>query len=332
MTDELIFDAATLPEPDRFEKWREMFCSAIWGLEIVHTDARPFHARWKFAQLGAVGVGQNELSAADYIRTPKMARAQDGDDFGFHLNLLGGSGIVQAGRSAEMSGLSGALVTSALPGSVSIRRGQGCSRYQGYCLHIPRLELLQRIPGADRYLLDVRVNTEPLRLLVQYLDLVQSNAAFIHDPELNQLAGNHVLDLIGLLIEPRPEVRRRAEQGGLRAARGVALHKYVEAHYRDEGLTVRSAAGALGISESYLHRLMAESAESFTEMVNRLRLEGAKRMLENPKCDAMRIGEIALAAGFNDFTYFNRLFRRRFGDTPGAFRACRPHRDDRAGR
>jgi AraC-like DNA-binding protein len=108
----------------------------------------------------------------------------------------------------------------------------------------------------------------------------------------------------------------------------MALLRYLEQHYRDERLSVKTVAAALGISESYLHRLMAESGESFTETVNRLRLERAKRMLEDPGCDRLRIGEIAFATGFSDFTYFNRLFRRRFGDTPGAFRADRPERSN----
>ena len=33
-----------------------------------------------------------------------------------------------------------------------------------------------------------------------------------------------------------------------------------------------------------------------------------------------RIGDIAFACGFNDLSYFNRCFRRRFGLTPTAAR------------
>jgi AraC-like DNA-binding protein len=150
-----------------------------------------------------------------------------------------------------------------------------------------------------------------------------SNDAVLQRPELSTLAGKHVLDLIALVLEHGRGVESSAEQGGLRAARRIALLKYLEEHHLDEGLSVKTVAAALAISESYLHRLMAESGESFTETVNRLRLERAKAMLEDPGCDRLRIGEIALATGFNDFAYFNRLFRRRFGDTPGAFRAQR---------
>jgi AraC-like DNA-binding protein len=33
-----------------------------------------------------------------------------------------------------------------------------------------------------------------------------------------------------------------------------------------------------------------------------------------------RISEIAYQVGFNDLSYFNRTFRRRFGPSPGAMR------------
>jgi AraC-like DNA-binding protein len=37
----------------------------------------------------------------------------------------------------------------------------------------------------------------------------------------------------------------------------------------------------------------------------------------------MRVAEIALEAGFSDISYFNRLFRARFGDTPTGIRGQR---------
>jgi transcriptional regulator GlxA family with amidase domain len=34
----------------------------------------------------------------------------------------------------------------------------------------------------------------------------------------------------------------------------------------------------------------------------------------------LRIIDIAFAAGFSDVSHFNRIFRRRFGDTPSGVR------------
>jgi AraC-like DNA-binding protein len=36
-----------------------------------------------------------------------------------------------------------------------------------------------------------------------------------------------------------------------------------------------------------------------------------------------RISDVALQVGFSDISHFNRLFRSRFGDTPGGVRGQR---------
>jgi AraC-like DNA-binding protein len=43
-------------------------------------------------------------------------------------------------------------------------------------------------------------------------------------------------------------------------------------------------------------------------------------MLADPRYDRLRVSEIAEAAGFNEVSYFNRCFRRRFGASPMQFR------------
>jgi AraC-like DNA-binding protein len=43
-------------------------------------------------------------------------------------------------------------------------------------------------------------------------------------------------------------------------------------------------------------------------------------MLSDVRKDAMKISDIALAAGFNDVSYFNRRFRVPFGASPTQYR------------
>jgi transcriptional regulator GlxA family with amidase domain len=67
--------------------------------------------------------------------------------------------------------------------------------------------------------------------------------------------------------------------------------------------------------------LLEETGQSFTEHVTERRLWRAYAMLSDPACSQLRIIDIALAAGFSDVSNFNRLFRRRFGETPSGIRA-----------
>jgi transcriptional regulator GlxA family with amidase domain len=47
-----------------------------------------------------------------------------------------------------------------------------------------------------------------------------------------------------------------------------------------------------------------------------LRLQKAQVMLADPRHHRLKVSEIAHACGFNEVSYFNRCFRRRFGATP----------------
>jgi len=50
------------------------------------------------------------------------------------------------------------------------------------------------------------------------------------------------------------------------------------------------------------------------------RLERAHRLLSDPKLSDRTLTSIAFAAGFNDLSYFNRTFRRRYHATPSDVR------------
>jgi AraC-like DNA-binding protein len=53
-----------------------------------------------------------------------------------------------------------------------------------------------------------------------------------------------------------------------------------------------------------------------TTYLNRYRVKCAKTLLEQGK---MSITEVALAVGFSDASYFNRVFRQEVGLAPGAY-------------
>ena len=71
----------------------------------------------------------------------------------------------------------------------------------------------------------------------------------------------------------------------------------------------------------YVQKLMESTGQSFTGRVNELRLQHAFTLLAASHHATRRISDIALEAGFSDTSYFNRLFRARFAETPSGVRA-----------
>jgi AraC-like DNA-binding protein len=76
-----------------------------------------------------------------------------------------------------------------------------------------------------------------------------------------------------------------------------------------------------GCTPRFIQRLFESEGTSLTDYVLTQRLASSRRMLADPRRDGEKISTIALDAGFGDLSYFNRVFRQRYGDTPSAIRA-----------
>lgn len=82
--------------------------------------------------------------------------------------------------------------------------------------------------------------------------------------------------------------------------------------------SVAQVASWVGCHPDHLARLFRrETGETLVGHIQRLRLERARELLGDPR---IRIAEAARLSGFADPAYFSRVWRRRYGGTPGAER------------
>jgi AraC-like DNA-binding protein len=70
----------------------------------------------------------------------------------------------------------------------------------------------------------------------------------------------------------------------------------------------------------YLQKLFEMEGSNYSTFVLGERLTRAHRLLTSPLHADRPIGAIAYNVGFNDLSYFNRTFRRRYGATPSDVR------------
>lgn len=97
---------------------------------------------------------------------------------------------------------------------------------------------------------------------------------------------------------------------------------FVDAHLT-EHVTMHQVASQVHLSRQYFCRVFkAGTGLTFTEYVCRLRLEKAKELLADP---ALRISDVAFAAGFQSIPYFGRTFRRCAGTSPTEYRTTLHH-------
>ena len=93
--------------------------------------------------------------------------------------------------------------------------------------------------------------------------------------------------------------------------------KYLERNFASP-LHLEDLAEHLGISKYHLSRLFhTATGFSFREYLSIIRLQEAKKLLADERSS---ISEIAQKCGFDNGNYFSKVFRSKFGISPGKFR------------
>lgn len=95
----------------------------------------------------------------------------------------------------------------------------------------------------------------------------------------------------------------------------------VEKNFLNSNLSLDVVADHLKLNKSYLSRIVnSELGENFTDYVNRLRVEEAKKYLEDPDFSNYTLHAIGLEVGFNSKSAFNSAFKKFTSQTPNEYK------------
>ncbi|MBB4077959.1 signal transduction histidine kinase/CheY-like chemotaxis protein [Lewinella aquimaris] len=181
--------------------------------------------------------------------------------------------------------LKSTLATSHIPIIVLTARASSTARIDGY------------ETGADDFLTKPFNNRE---LLVRVNNLIQSRIM------LRQRFAT------AIELKPREVATSPVDSEFLERATTI-----LEQHISDEAFKVPDFARVIGMSSTSLNRklrgLLGQSTNQFMQMY---RLQRAADML---RVGDQTVAEIAIQTGFSSSTYFVKLFKDKFGVTPGSF-------------
>jgi AraC-like DNA-binding protein len=303
-------------EAKRFERWWEEFRATVGGREIDANRAGPFFATVEYLALGAVGLGRGSGSINRIERRRDHAAADGVDCFVLVINRSSGESFARAGSRSAAVPSGGAMLFDFAEPSVNIYP----SDHRWSSLRIPRRLLCGAVPNAtDVAGIAIPPENQALRLLTLYSDALFDDEDPSHPAVLAQ-AGQHLMDLMMLALGAERDNIEILRHRGLRAARLDAVLRRVRTDYADPEISPEAVAVRVGISTRYLHQLLHETGLSFAERIQELRLAKAFALLRGDGGAARKISDAAYAAGFNDLSHFNRLFRRAYGLTPTAAR------------
>ncbi|MDX3496569.1 AraC family transcriptional regulator [Streptomyces turgidiscabies] len=129
-----------------------------------------------------------------------------------------------------------------------------------------------------------------------------------------------VLDIVRTLAAPR--------LGGASATPAaisqLAVAKdYMDRHLTDPGLSAGRVAEAIGVSARHLSRIFQATGVSPSRHILEQRLAKAHEQLADAGSRHLTVAEVAHRWGFASQAHFTRVFRSRFGRTPGETRPLR---------
>lgn len=122
-------------------------------------------------------------------------------------------------------------------------------------------------------------------------------------------------------FEPDEEVFLDEGEDGLDNPAGSfivynALH-YMEVNYKSK-LKLADVAEKCYVSQWHLSKLLNRyKGQSFSDILNNIRIEKAKEMLRDPM---LRIGDVAENVGFMDMAHFSRVFKKQVGISANEYR------------
>ncbi len=95
--------------------------------------------------------------------------------------------------------------------------------------------------------------------------------------------------------------------------------RYIEENYA-QPLSMQSVCDEIGISQTYLSRLFRKYSDTtFNALLTRCRMEAAMKLLrEKPN---LLLRDVAACVGYDDSSYFTKVFHQYTGETPSQFMA-----------
>ena len=100
-----------------------------------------------------------------------------------------------------------------------------------------------------------------------------------------------------------------------KAVRAACL--IVRSNYRDN-ISLDSVAERVGVTPSYLSRLFKKEMQiNFQDFLTDVRIEKAIELLYD---ESLSVRALASAVGYNNYTYFCKIFKRETGKTVGEYR------------
>jgi AraC-like DNA-binding protein len=298
----------------QYEAWREEICRgfAKADFDTSKSERVEFEARTsQFSNLSAISFRTGQES------TNRNIVSFDCDDFILATAVCRNMSGTYAAKEVKMLPNEMGLIDVNSPATLHMKESGSM-----HGLRIPRANLLHVCPHAEDRLGQRLLNDPSLRSMISRYTALTIELAPNMDAVSQHLMAQHLVDLVGLLLGAGRERKELMRGRGYSAARLDIIRADLLENLGRANLKIGEIARQYGLSARQAQRLFEQSGQTFTEFVLENRLLLARAMLLDPRRPHGKISDVAHSAGFTDISYFNRVFRKRFGATPSEIRSA----------
>ncbi|MFB9474175.1 helix-turn-helix domain-containing protein [Nonomuraea salmonea] len=311
--------SADVPPAERFDWWCGLIGRHMMPLRISSEHEDDYRASLKVLSLGQATVSAPRYPDLHTVRTARLIRQGDPDQWWMTLTCSGSMSIEQGGRRADLAAGDLMLMDTSQPYDSRVHcRDAGLAGI--ISLQVPRAAL----PVPEQKLR--RHVARPLpsargsgALLAQFLRGLVREGRALGDAESDAL-GRAAIELTAAFLAEQADVTRLLPEETRRQTLARQIKAYVREHLGDGTLSPARIAAAHNISVRYLHNVFEDERQTVSEYVRTQRLERCRADLADPRLGRRGVAEIARRWGMPDAAAFSRAFRRAYGMPPGEYR------------
>jgi AraC-like DNA-binding protein len=317
-TGAVLVDTRELGSAEGRARWADTLDSTYCEMDVDWPRQRdPFAADLTVRPFGDLTATVVRADPHAVLRTEAMIRSDPSDDYLLCLITRGSVVLRQHSRSATLERGSFGIVDAAVPFMVD-----GATAFEQVVMRAPRELLAARLPAHamdDVTAVGISGQTGIGRLVSRLLvDVATSDERL--SPRSSAPVAASAVDLLVAAINDLTPPLKVTQRQHLRDLHNVqrAMRHYLH----DPDHTTAEIGVELGMSVRYIHKLFSAAGTTPRTWLYQLRLERARNLVSET---GFTVAEISERVGFRDVSHFSRIFRARFGESPGHFRThCRP--------
>lgn len=290
--------------------WQELVSEMLVACDIRPASSDGFEATMTRRAFGAVTFQEVRSAGSHILRSREQIRRDRKDGYFIVQQRTGSVAVEQHGRTALIGPGDCILLSGKSP--YSIRTDE---HFTGLSMSVSPQLIQGWLPDPE--LMTARLIEGQLgwgrALSATLSNFLEGSAEDLVLPP--SIVIDQILAQLAIALGPESSSTTR-HQGSLFRRLGETLAD----RYREPDFDPTQLADAHGLSKRYVHLLFAKAGTTFGKELAKIRLENAKRLLEDRRFNCVDIMEIALRCGFRDSSGFSKRFRGQYGHPPSAYR------------